>query len=155
MASKTKIVVFRMRELIYTGIFAALGIILIVLLILMFRPQKSPASVPQPTESQDSTSTTTSRYIPGVYTTSITRKDSTMDVEVTVDENHINSIRFVNLSESTTAMYPLMQSALDELAKQICEKQTTEGITYSKESKYTSLMLLDAVEHALDAATVK
>ena len=36
MSSKTKIVVLHMKELIYTGIFILLGIVLIVLLISMF-----------------------------------------------------------------------------------------------------------------------
>ena len=39
MGSKTKIVVFKMRELIYTGIFVTLGIILIILFIFMFTPR--------------------------------------------------------------------------------------------------------------------
>ena len=36
--AKTKIVVIQMKELIYTAIFAGLGILLIVLLIIMFVP---------------------------------------------------------------------------------------------------------------------
>ena len=39
--AKTKIVVIQMKELIYTAIFAGLGILLIVLLIIMFLPDKS------------------------------------------------------------------------------------------------------------------
>ena len=39
MSSKTKIVVLRMKELIYTGIFVALGILLILLLVYMFSPK--------------------------------------------------------------------------------------------------------------------
>ena len=38
--AKTKIVVIQMKELIYTAIFAGLGILLIVLLIIMFLPDK-------------------------------------------------------------------------------------------------------------------
>ena len=38
MGSKTKIVVLHMKEIIYTTIFAALGILLILLLLFMFRP---------------------------------------------------------------------------------------------------------------------
>lgn len=46
MSAKTKIVVLRMKELIYTGIFVALGILLIILLIIMFLPGKeSPSSL--------------------------------------------------------------------------------------------------------------
>ena len=69
-----------------------------------------------------------------------------------MDENHINAISLVNLSETTTAMYPLMQPALDALSEQICQTQSTENITYTEENKYTSMMLLDAIEKALEKA---
>jgi len=39
MSSKTKIVVLHLKELIYTGIFAVLGILFIILLIIMFVPK--------------------------------------------------------------------------------------------------------------------
>ena len=38
MSAKTKIVVLHMKELIYTGIFAVLGVMFLVLLIMMFLP---------------------------------------------------------------------------------------------------------------------
>ena len=44
--SKTKIVVLHMKELIYTGIFAALGILFIALLIMMFLPGKKDSDTP-------------------------------------------------------------------------------------------------------------
>ena len=43
MSSKTKIVVLHVKELIYTGIFAVLGILFIVLLIIMFLPKNEDA----------------------------------------------------------------------------------------------------------------
>ena len=36
-------------------------------------------------------------YVPGVYASSIQFNDSAFEVEVIVDENHINHISFVNL----------------------------------------------------------
>lgn len=48
MKSKTKIIVLHMKEIIYTIIFAALGILLILLLILMFhQKEQSAESDPQ------------------------------------------------------------------------------------------------------------
>ena len=41
MSSKTRIVVFHMKEIIYTAIFAALGILLVLLLLFMFLPDHS------------------------------------------------------------------------------------------------------------------
>ncbi len=155
MGSKTKIMVFRMRELIYTGIFLALGIVLVILLIVMFRPKSTSAPGALPSEGKDSSSVSQAKYTPGVYTTPVTLNNNALDVEVTVDSDHINSIRLVNLSDTVTTMYPLVQPALDEIAGQICEKQSTEGITYSEDSRYTSQVLLGAVESALETARKK
>ena len=141
MSSKTKIVVLHMKEVVYTGIFVALAIVLAVLLFLMFGKDK-----------EADTASAQAVYHAGVYTSPITLNDNTFDVEVTVDENHINSISLVNLSETTTAMYPLMEPALDALSQQICDTQSTENITYSEENKYTSMLLLDAINDALDKA---
>ena len=48
MKSKTKIIVLHMKEIVYTAIFAVLGILLILLLILMFHPkEQSPEPDPQ------------------------------------------------------------------------------------------------------------
>lgn len=141
MSSKTKIVVLHTKEVIYTGIFVVLAVVLAVLLFLMFGKNKNadPASA-------------NAIYHAGVYTSPITLNDNTFDVEVKVDENHINSISLVNLSETTTAMYPLVEPALDALSDQIYTSQSTENITYSEENKYTSMLLLEAIDNALDKA---
>ena len=137
MSSKTKIVVLHMKEVIYTGIFVVLAIVLAVVLFMMFG------------KSRDA-DTASAKAV--YHASPITLNDNTFDVEVTVDENHINAISLVNLSETTTAMYPLMQPALDALSEQICQTQSTENITYTEENKYTSMMLLDAIEKALEKA---
>lgn len=52
MSEKTKIVVIRMRELLYTAIFTALVIILIVVLVYMFLPQKEEREENAPVSTQ-------------------------------------------------------------------------------------------------------
>ena len=47
MSAKTKIVVLHMKELIYTAIFAVLGILFIVLLVMMFLPDKDKDRAPK------------------------------------------------------------------------------------------------------------
>lgn len=142
MSSKTKIVVLHLKELIYTAIFAVLGILLILLLIFMFLPDK---------ENKDR-SAETMQYVAGVYTSSIMFNDSAIDVEVVVDNDHINSISLVNMDEAIATMYPLMQPALDNISQQIYEKQSLENITYSEENQYTATVLLNAVKDALEKA---
>lgn len=143
MSSKTKIVVLHMKEVIYTAIFLVLAILLLVLLFTMFGTQK---------KSGDTTGDNTSEvlYVPGVYTSMIELNGQTFDVEVSVDENHINSIALNNLSETATAMYPLMEPTLESLASQIYATQSTENISFGDDNKYTSQLLLQAINAALD-----
>lgn len=147
MSSKTKIVVLHVKELIYTGIFTALGILFIVLLIIMFLPEDEKKET-----SSTLTQTTSNTYVPGVYTTSLILNDNVVEIEVTVDEHNINSIRLVNLDEAVATMYPLIQPSFEELADQIIHNQGIDGITYPDESKYTSMVLLDAITNSLEKA---
>ena len=57
-----------------------------------------------------------------------------------------------NLSETTAAMYPLMEPALDSIASQIYVNQTTEGLIYGEDNRYTSELLVRAIDQALDQA---
>lgn len=140
LSGKTKIVVFRMKELIYTVLFIVLAIVLILLLVFMFGPGK------------DKKEKQTAAYTAGVYTSSIQFQGKTIDVQVVVDEDHINSVSFINLDETVATMYPLMQVSMDDISKQICEKQTLSNVTYSDENQYTASLLLGAVDQALEKA---
>lgn len=147
MSSKTKIIVLHVKELIYTGIFAVLGILFIVLLIIMFLPKEEKRAT-----MSTVTQTTANTYIPGVYTTSLILNDNVVEIEVTVDEKNINSIRLINLDEAVTTMYPLIQPSFEDLADQIITNQSLEGISYPDDSKYTSMILLDAITASLNKA---
>lgn len=143
MGSKTKIVVLHMKEIIYTAIFAVLAIILILLLVFMFRPgAKKDAG-------------NTEKFTPGVYTSTVSLNNTALEVEVTVDESHINSIRFANLDETVTTMFPLIQPTMEEIAQQICEKQSLDDIQYSEQTPYTSQVIINAIDDALKKAAVK
>lgn len=144
MSSKTKIVVLRMKEIIYTAIFLGLGILLILLLFIMFRPKKDVAA------SSDQI-----LYIPGVYTASLQLGSQEVNVEVAVDSDRITSITMVPLTDSVATMYPLVQPSLESLTSQICERQSLENLTYPEETRYTSQVLIRAIDTALKKAAVK
>ena len=157
MSAKTKIVVFHMKELIYTAIFAALGILFIVLLIMMFLPDKEEeSSAPDSSVSEEPSTDVDSDaiYIPGIYTTELVLGNQSIDVEVIVEKNTISSIRMVNLSDAVTTMYPLLEPTFESICSQVYELQTLEGVTYSTDAKYTSLVLLEAIQNSLDKALV-
>lgn len=142
MSSKTKIVVIHMKEVVYTVIFVILAIILGLVLFFMFGPDTH----------LHSTNETLSKYTAGIYRSNIALSDNTFDVEVTVDADQIRSIHLENLSESTAAMFPLMEPALDSLASQIYATQSLEDLTYPEEQKYTSEVLIRAISSALSQA---
>ena len=143
MSSRTKIVVLHLKVLLYTVIFVVLGFLFIVLLVIMFLPDK---------KQETSDIVQENAYIPGIYTTSIQLGGSTVDIEVVVDENHINSLRLNTLDEAVTTMYPLIEPSFDELAQQIETNQSLEGITYSDDNRYTSMLLLNAISQSLEKA---
>lgn len=142
MSSKTKIVVLHMKEIIYTAVFVVLGILLIILLTFMFSPKK------------DKNISDTKEYTPGVYTSMVTVGNTNLEVEVAVDSSHINAIRFSNLDESVMTMYPLVQPAIESIAKQIYDSQSLDNITLSESNPFTSQMILNAIETALKKAEV-
>lgn len=143
MGSKTKIVVLHMKEIIYTGIFLALGILLIILLLFMFRPDNTSGK-----------NAAHKKYNPGIYTSAFTLNNTTLEVEVSVDETKINSIRFSNLDETISASFPLIQPALEEIADQIYTSQSLENISLSSETPYTSQLILEAVTKTVEKAAV-
>ncbi len=172
MNQKPKIFVFKLRELIYTLVLLFLAILLIVCLVLMFTGKSKGTNALTQSQSEraaagasenaaanaavtDASGVTTagaSGYVSGIYTSTVTLGDSAADIEVTVDDDHINAIRLVNLNEAAAASYPLVTPSFDHIAEQILASQSLEGITCPQENKYTSQLLLSAIAEALEKA---
>ncbi len=141
MSRQTKILVLHMKELVYTAIFLVLGVILVILLVTMFGMDKKEAPAASP-----------AAYIAGVYTSSIDFQNRSVDVQVIVDENRIKDISLINLEDTVSVMYPLMEPTIERLRDQILEQQSLEGVSYEAENQYTSAVLLRAIEQALEKA---
>ena len=139
-----------MKEVVYTAVFLALAIILLVVFLIMFGSGKNDSA--KKTSAETSISAENARYIPGIYTSTISLGDQTFDVQVNVEQDRITSISLNNLSETTAAMYPLMEPALDSIASQIYVNQTTEGLIYGEDDRYTSELLVSAINQALEQA---
>ncbi len=139
MSSKTKIVVLHMKEIIYTVIFAVLAIVLI-LLIFMFRPENHR------------TSNEKKIYTPGIYTSDITLNNTALEVEVTVDETHINSIRFSNLNDSITTMYPFIEPAIEDIATRSIKNSLLRIFLIPPIILILPQMIVKAIENALKKA---
>lgn len=229
MSKNPRIMVFKLKELIYTGIFVLLGILLIILLICMFKSDKdsddtvaSPGQVnatvqengvlqenPLTTnqtepgniqstqitdaanatsvqstdaanvttapatdsanaattkateaaesvaESQSAPQATKTSYVPGIYTSSLMLNNSSLEIEVCVNANHINAISIKNMDDAITTMYPLMANSMNDLSNQIINTQSLENITYTEDCRYTYMILLDAITTTLNKAKVQ
>lgn len=74
MSSKTKIIVLRMKEIIYTALFIGFAIVLIMLFLFMFRPKKDNISHDAPDQASESFSQAAPAsvtYVPGLYSSPI------------------------------------------------------------------------------------
>jgi uncharacterized protein with FMN-binding domain len=132
-----------MKELIIFGALALFALLLVILFV-SFSGSKSE-------DGADTSEAMT--YIPGTYTSSVSLNGSAVEVQVTVDRDHINSIELIHLDESVETMYPLVSPALEELSAQILTSQSLEGITYQSESQYTSIVLYKAIVSAIEKAS--
>ena len=95
---------------------------------------------------------TVSQYVPGVYSSTITLGDNTLNVAVTVDADTVSGVQIENLDETVTTMYPLLEPALNEINNQISVVDSVDDITYSKENQYTYIILNQAIKNALEKA---
>lgn len=147
MSTKTKIVVIRKKQLILSAAGICLILALVLLLAGFFRGSSSEDAAPT-LEPESS-----SRYIPGVYTSTVVLNDSTLDVKVVLDENHINSVSLTNPDGTIETMAPLAEPAMKNLSSQILKKQSLDRISFSKDSTYTSEILYQGIKQALEKGT--
>lgn len=138
----TKIIILRMRELVYTGIFVGIGILLVVLLYFMFWGKDD-------SQASKETADNTINYQAGVYTRELAFGESTVSLKVALDTDHVKSVEIEPLDESVTTMYPLMEPAVETISEQLAAGVTIEDIQLSEESQYTQEMILGAVEEIL------
>jgi uncharacterized protein with FMN-binding domain len=162
MSSNTKIVVLRSKELVYALIFLVLSVLIIMAALSLFMPKSGEAddetydnNISMNTTANDTiadTLGTDTLFVPGIYSSVVSIGNSNMEINVAVDYDHINSITMSNLDETLETLYPLMSPTLSELSAAVIDSQSTENISYSDESRYTSMLLMQAINDALDKA---
>lgn len=141
MKSKTHIIILHMKEIIYTIIFAVLAVFLVILLIYMFSrktAEETMAAIPA--------------YEAGSYTASINLGDTSVGVKVTVTKDGLSDAALTDMDEATAAAYPLLESCMNDISKQLKEGVPLNKITYSSSNQYTVSLLLEAINRALSQA---
>lgn len=152
--SKTKIVVFKLKELLLTAALVIFGVAILLLVIALISVDKeSTPGVGSPSLSGNS-APTSARYYPGVYTTTMEMNDTTIHLELVCDADHINSVRLINLDEAVETMYPLLTPALEDLELQLTLNVPVEELKFTEGSTYTQTILVEAIELTLEKAEV-
>ena len=179
MSSNTKIFVLRSKELVYALVLLVVSVLIIMVAVSLFIPsedspeEKSPETTPEVSSEVSSEVSqgvssetpvdvnagagaiyTTDTYVPGIYSSTLQLGSSTVELQITVDKNHINSINMTNIDESITTLYPLMRPTLSELSAVILAEQSIDNISYNDENRYTSMLLMQAITQTLDKAAV-
>ena len=144
MGKSPKFMVFHLKELIYTVVFVLLGIVLVISLIFMFCNRNSDEKKEKSSSGQ---------YEAGVYTSCVTLNGNPMEVTVTLDSNHINSITVDNISDAITTMYPLVEPAFEDISKQIVDTQSVDSIKFSEERQYTYSLLYTTIVNTIKKGT--
>ncbi|MCL2500772.1 MAG: hypothetical protein FWE90_10645 [Defluviitaleaceae bacterium] len=147
----TKIFVLQLKDIIRVGIFALLGIALLVLLLVILLPRGRNANE---TQEDLPRPTTQSRYIPGVYAAKIILNDEPVQIRVTVSENDILSIYMTDLAEISQVFYPLFEPRMRDLAEEILRYQSAY-IEPQTDHPVTTGILQQAVIAALQMAYVE
>ena len=151
--SKPKFVVFKLKELLLTATLVLFAVALIILVIsLVAMGKDSTPKLPGVSEKPGSTETSAPLYYPGVYTTTMEMNDTTIHLELICDENHINSVRLINLDEAVETMYPLLNPALEDLELQLTLNVPVEELVFTEGSTYTQTLLVEAIEKVLSKA---
>lgn len=148
MSSKTKIIVLKSKELIYTGIFLVLGILLLVLLWYMFSPKDKE------TTGTQATTETLATYQPGVYSTQLNLGGTSLELKTTIDKHAITHLEIQNVDETVTAMYPLLSPSIDAINEQLAFTGNLDAITYASENQYTTMLLLEAARQSAELAKI-
>jgi uncharacterized protein with FMN-binding domain len=152
MSYNTRIVVLRSKELIYAIIFLVLSVLILIAALSIFSKKGSTDDETSDTAISSSSDITESLYVPGIYSSTVSLGNVNMELYVAVDYDHINSITMSNLDETVETLYPLMSPTLSELSATIIADQSTDNITYPDENRYTSMLLMQAINEALDKA---
>ncbi len=149
--ASTKLIVLKAKEIIYTVIFLALVAVLVIILMIMFKDDDKK----EDDKLNPVTSEVQMGYVPGTYESSITLGESSIAVMVTVDEESITDVSFKQTDESVMAMYPLLESSLEDINTQLQYVNSIDNLTYSSDNKYTSTLIINSIRDALSKAIVQ
>jgi len=137
----TRIVVWKMKDLIKIGIIAVVGLAAIIALVIALTPSGGGSAG----------ATGRAVFVPGTYSAQIILHNEPVNINVTVSEREITAIEMTDMLPSQQIMYPLFKPTMETLSREIIRRQTT-NVTVDSSAVVTSSILLNAVNVALEQA---
>jgi len=134
-----------MKDIIRTGIFILIGIILLVVLVWAIMPSRGPEG--------SALAEVYGNFTPGTYTSYIILHNRPVSIAVTVDDEAILDIAISEMEAEVEVFYPLIRPTMLSLSEQVITKQSTD-IEAPLETAHTSRILLDAINLALQQAAI-
>jgi len=135
---KSRFIVLQMKDIVRTGIFVLIGIILLIVLIWAIMPRGE----------RTTDIGAMGAFVPGTYTSYIILHNQPISVSVTVGEDEIIDIVLSEMAETQEVFYPLIRPTMTALSQQVITLQST-NIEAPIETAVTSRILLDAINNAL------
>ena len=139
----TKIIVLQLKQIIKSGLFIVLSLILLGLMIFFFIPKNN----------NKGSENTSSIYVPGDYLSQIILHNKPVNIEVSVNEHEIVAIRMSDVNETQEVFYPLFKPAMEVLAREIIRYQSVDIPTIN-DYAVTGKILISAVDDALQRARI-
>ena len=122
------------KEMVYIAVIAVLAIVVLMLLSAMSSQKR---------EKEDS-----QIYEAGVYIKEIPIGDSTIQIQVLLDEKNVTSVEVIT-GDMEDTMYPLLKPAAEQISEELSAGKSVDEITFSGDPSYTEKLLLDAIEEIL------
>ncbi|MGN0135593.1 FMN-binding protein [Anaerotignum sp.] len=133
----TKFVVVKAKELVKTAVFAVLGVIIIVGLITFFLNMG---------KDED-----TGLYRDGTYYGEMQVGQETAEIAVTVEDGEIADISMETPGEAVAAFYPLLETAADEVGREVVATQSLT-VAVDAENAHSAQLVLNAIAEGLEQA---
>ncbi len=133
----TRFVVVKAKELVKTAVFAVLGVIIIVGLITFFLNMG---------KDED-----TGLYRDGIYYGEMNVGQETAEIAVTVENGEIADISMEEPGEAVEAFYPLLETAAEEVGREVV---ATQSLTIAVDPKniHSAQLVLNAIAEGLEQA---
>lgn len=132
----TKFVVVKAKELVKTAVFAILGVIILIGLITFFLHLGEEES---------------GSYRDGTYYGEMLLGDEPAQVAVTIEDGRIAAVSMEEQSEAVAVFYPLLETALQEVNREVVETQSLT-IEVSPQNVHSAQILMNAVAQGLAQA---